>query len=186
MGFFNRKSGKAPPNDINSNGTRSSKSSLRSPPRASNGTGSTFTSPSLPDITLPPAPDPKVDPAAYLRSIYAVRERSKHVLVKAKRNQLAHFTVDMSKFNDTATYVVSIINVSVKDSSPFSALLLTAFVSREISNTTIRPYLLMADGSILKPEGDREWSSCWQLGLRQSTTRKELDGSSISFSFLSF
>lgn len=119
MGFFSRKNGKVSLNDDsnNSNGTRSSKSSLRSPPRASNGTSSTFTSPSLPDITLPPAPDPKVDPAAYLRSIYAVRERSKYVFVKAKRNQLAHFTVDLSKFNDTATYLVSIINVSVHDIS---------------------------------------------------------------------
>ncbi|MCJ1348017.1 hypothetical protein MMC31_006247 [Peltigera leucophlebia] len=112
MGFFNRKNGKVSPNgdSTKSDGTRSSKSSLRSPPRASNGTGSSFSSPSLPDITLPPAPDPKIDPAAYLRSIYAVRERSKYVFVKAKRNQLAHFTVDLSKFNDTATYVVSIIN----------------------------------------------------------------------------
>lgn len=47
-----------------------------------------------------------------------MRERSKYVFVKAKRNQLAHFTVDLSKFNDTATYLVSIINVSVHDISP--------------------------------------------------------------------
>lgn len=118
MGLFSRKNGKVNDDSTYSNGTRSSKSSLRSPPRASNGTGSTFTSPSLPDITLPPAPDPKVDPAAYLRSIYAVRERSKYVFVKAKRNQLTHFNVDLSKFNDTATYLVSIINVSVHDISP--------------------------------------------------------------------
>lgn len=66
---------------------------------------------SIPDIPLPKAPDPQIDPAAYLRSIYAVRERSKLVLEKAKRNQLRHFNVDMSKFPDTAAYVVSIIKV---------------------------------------------------------------------------
>lgn len=67
----------------------------------------------IPNIPLPKAPDPNLDPAAYLRSIYAVRERSKLVLEKAKRNQLRHFIVDMSKFSDTANYVVSIIKVSI-------------------------------------------------------------------------
>lgn len=65
----------------------------------------------MPDIPLPRAPDPNVDPAAYLRSIYAVRERCKLVMDKAERNQLRHFHVDMSKFNDTAKFVVSIIKV---------------------------------------------------------------------------
>lgn len=71
---------------------------------------------SLPDIPLPPAPDPNIHPASYLRSIYAVRERSKIVLESAKRNQLRHFTVDMSKFQETAQYVVSIIKVSIQPS----------------------------------------------------------------------
>lgn len=65
----------------------------------------------IPDIPLPKAPDPNLDPASYLRSIYAVRERSRLVLEKAKRNQLRHFHVDMSKFADTANFVVSIIKV---------------------------------------------------------------------------
>jgi hypothetical protein len=65
----------------------------------------------MPDIPLPKAPDPHIDPAGYLRSIYAVRERSRLVLEKATRNQLRHFHVDMSKFNDTANFVVSIIKV---------------------------------------------------------------------------
>ena len=65
----------------------------------------------LPDIPLPRAPDPNLDPASYLRSIYAVRERSRLVLEKARRNQLRHFHVDMSKFGDTARFVVSIIKV---------------------------------------------------------------------------
>ncbi|KAK5703543.1 hypothetical protein LTR17_022022, partial [Elasticomyces elasticus] len=69
----------------------------------------------LPDIQLPKAPDPNLDPAGYLRSIYAVRERSRYVLGKAKRNQLRHFTVEMSKFADTANYMVMTIK---RDSDP--------------------------------------------------------------------
>ncbi|CAK4017416.1 Hypothetical predicted protein [Lecanosticta acicola] len=61
------------------------------------------------DVPLPRAPDPNAEPAAYLRSIYAVRERSKLVLEKAKKNQLRHFDVDLSSFSNTAAYVVSII-----------------------------------------------------------------------------
>ncbi|KAJ9639891.1 hypothetical protein H2199_006124 [Coniosporium tulheliwenetii] len=74
-----------------------------------NGTSMTSTFRPKPDIPLPKAPDPALDPAGYLRSIYSVRERSRLVLEKAKKNQLKHFTVDMSKFQDTAAYVVSII-----------------------------------------------------------------------------
>ena len=65
----------------------------------------------LPSVPLPKAPDPHLDPAGYLRSIYAVRERSRLVLEKAKANQLRHFDVDISKFEDTAKFVVSIIKV---------------------------------------------------------------------------
>ncbi|WPH03770.1 Hypothetical protein R9X50_00665300 [Acrodontium crateriforme] len=64
---------------------------------------------SVPDIPLPKAPDPNVDPVGYLRSIYAVRERTQLVMEKALKNQLHHFTVDMTKFADTAHYVVAII-----------------------------------------------------------------------------
>ncbi|KAF2785673.1 DUF1688-domain-containing protein [Melanomma pulvis-pyrius CBS 109.77] len=104
-GIFGRKSktaispGGSQPN--NSNG------SLKSPlPQTTNGSKMSV---SIPEVPLPRAPDPALDPAAYLRSIYAVRERTKLVLEKAKTNQLKHFTVDMSKFQDTAGYVVSII-----------------------------------------------------------------------------
>ena len=61
------------------------------------------------DMEIPEPPDPEQKPAAYLRSIHAVRERSTVVLKKAKNNQLNHFDVDLSKFSDTADYVVSII-----------------------------------------------------------------------------
>lgn len=85
-----------------------SNGSLKSPslPNTSNGSKTPVM---MPDVPLPRAPDPALDPAGYLRSIYAVRERSRLVLDKAKANQLKHFTVDMSKFQDTAGYVVSII-----------------------------------------------------------------------------
>ena len=71
-------------------------------------------------MPLPKAPDPTLDPAGYLRSIYAVRERSKLVLEKAKKNQLKHFTVDMSKFHDVASFVVSIIKVRSRASRPMA------------------------------------------------------------------
>ena len=67
--------------------------------------------PSIPAVDLPPAPDPQVDASGYLRSIFAVRERSRFVLQAALKNQLTNFTVDMSKFQDVAEYVVSIIKV---------------------------------------------------------------------------
>lgn len=57
------------------------------------------------------APDPAVNPTAYLRSIYAVRERTRLVLDKAKQNKLQHFECDMTKFPRAADYVVSIIKV---------------------------------------------------------------------------
>jgi hypothetical protein len=63
----------------------------------------------IPKISLPEAPDPAKDPAAYLRSIYAVRERTKLVLEKAKKNELRHFDIDLNKFQDTADYVVALI-----------------------------------------------------------------------------
>ena len=67
----------------------------------------------IPEIAIPKAPDATLNPAQYLRSIYAVRERSKIVLDLGKRNKLKHFDVDMTKFAETAQYVVMIINVSL-------------------------------------------------------------------------
>ncbi|TGZ82663.1 DUF1688-domain-containing protein [Ascodesmis nigricans] len=70
--------------------------------------------PSLPTIhsesfDLPPAPDPQNDASGYLRSIYAVRDRSRFVLEAALKDRLTNFSVDMSKFSVVAEYVVSII-----------------------------------------------------------------------------
>ena len=64
-----------------------------------------------PKSVTPAAPDPDLDPAGYLRSIHAIRERSNLVVEKAKTNQLHHFDVDANKFSETAQYVVSIIKV---------------------------------------------------------------------------
>ncbi|TKA24594.1 hypothetical protein B0A50_06354 [Salinomyces thailandicus] len=114
MGLFSRKSNK----HHQTNGDHTGNGNLRTPTfamkRANSDPAQNAT---LPDIPLPKAPDPNVDPAGYLRSIYAVRERSKFVLDKAKRNQLRHFTVDMSKFSDTANYVVAIIKRDFDDYS---------------------------------------------------------------------
>jgi hypothetical protein len=71
----------------------------------------------LPKIDLPRPPDPQLDPAGYLRSLGAVRERSKIVTDKALRNELKHFDVDMSKFPDVVTFVTGIIKVSSRPGS---------------------------------------------------------------------
>ncbi len=114
MGIFNRKNSKP---SIRSNDSQSvhSNGSLQSPglPKTSNISPLGSAISSIPDVPLPKAPDPAIDPAAYLRSIYSVRERSRLVLEKAKKNQLKHFTVDMSKFRETTRYVVSIIKVEI-------------------------------------------------------------------------
>ncbi|KAH7135271.1 hypothetical protein B0J11DRAFT_156427 [Dendryphion nanum] len=105
--IFGRKSSK-PAISPGGSQPNTSNGSLKSPvPSIAN--GSKTPTVSIPDVPLPKAPDPALDPAGYLRSIYAVRERTKLVLEKAKKNQLKHFTVDMTKFSDTAGYVVSII-----------------------------------------------------------------------------
>jgi hypothetical protein len=63
----------------------------------------------LPKIDLPRPPDPQLDPAGYLRSIGAVRDRSRIIYDKALRNQLHHFDVDMTKFADVVTFVTGLI-----------------------------------------------------------------------------
>lgn len=121
MGLFNRKKDskaaqpQAPAADAAST---ISNGSVKPVKPAANGT--TMAKPQIPDIPLPRAPDPALDPAGYLRSVHAVRERSRLVLDKAKKNQLKHFTVDMTKFNDTAAYVVSIIKVGSVRPVPLS------------------------------------------------------------------
>ncbi|KAJ9659440.1 hypothetical protein H2201_007331 [Coniosporium apollinis] len=108
MGLFSRKKPSTP--NAGSDAPLKANGAVKTPSISkTNGTSMTSTFRPKPDIPLPKAPDPALDPAGYLRSIYSVRERSRLVLEKAKKNQLKHFTVDMSKFQDTAAYVVSII-----------------------------------------------------------------------------
>ncbi|KAL4988763.1 hypothetical protein BDW68DRAFT_86647 [Aspergillus falconensis] len=112
MGIFKRKDSKNSIQEqkddrdsfVSVNSARTSNASLRSPGYKGSGLPS-----SIPELSIAGPPDPALDPAAYLRSIHAVRQRSHIILRKAKRNQLNHFDVDMTKFAETASYVVSII-----------------------------------------------------------------------------
>lgn len=110
MGLFSRKDKKSAAAE-SEKGPGSDAGSIKSP-AGKPMNGNPMANASLPHVPLPKAPDPALNPAAYLRSIFAVRERSKYVLELAKRNKSKHFDVDMTKFGDTARYVVSIINVS--------------------------------------------------------------------------
>lgn len=115
MGLFKRKDSK---NSIHSdrddhdsfatNSARTSNASLKSPGFKASGLPA-----SIPELPIARPPDPALDPAAYLRSIHAVRDRTNIIFDKAKQNKLNHFDVDMSKFKATASYVVSIIKVSL-------------------------------------------------------------------------
>jgi hypothetical protein len=114
MGLFKRKDSKnSIPSDkddqdsYSGHSARTSTASLKSPAIRSNNTLPVM----IPEVPISRPPDPSLDPAAYLRSVHAVRERSRIVLQKARGNQLTHFEVDMSKFEATASYVVSIIKV---------------------------------------------------------------------------
>ncbi|KAK9370954.1 hypothetical protein V1509DRAFT_651164 [Lipomyces kononenkoae] len=49
------------------------------------------------------------DPAKYLRTLRAVRERARLVMDKAKVNQLTNFDIDFTKFDDAVDFVASII-----------------------------------------------------------------------------
>ncbi len=138
MGLFSRrdKSSSKPSLRAISNGSvYSGNSSLKSPPpcmttttkRASDGSATPLTpltpfspllapfSPSpIPKVDLPRPPDPQLDPAGYLRSLGAVRDRSRIVTEKALRNELRHFDVDMTKFSDVVSFVSNIIKVSAQ------------------------------------------------------------------------
>jgi hypothetical protein len=135
MGFFSRKdkSSKAKPalETSNSNTSLHSGSSIKSPAPTSNfgrgglnrtSAGTNSTGPGTPltpfspahsmaKIDLPRPPDPQLDPAGYLRSLNAVRERCSIITDKALKNDLRHFDVDMGKFDDVVTFVANIIKV---------------------------------------------------------------------------
>ncbi|KAL8668808.1 MAG: hypothetical protein Q9168_006577 [Polycauliona sp. 1 TL-2023] len=110
MGLFNRKKPAVDVASVTSQASRATNNPKSPSQTKSNMNGiASFPALSTPNVALPPPPDPARDPAAYLRSIHAVRERSRLVHAKAKRNNLAHFDVDSTKFEETAAYIVSII-----------------------------------------------------------------------------
>ena len=172
MGLFSRNK----TNKSNHSGERSpslQSDSLKSP-RSAKLPSSSFGS--LPTVAMPKPPDPNVDPAAYLRSIFAVRERTKFIKDKAERNKLNHFDVDMSKWGETAQYVVSIIKVQ---SLRLRCVEMANYYRRETSHRTTIPYHLMDDGNTLKPVDGLEWINCWPRGLHKLTIRNALEGLSI-------
>jgi hypothetical protein len=129
MGLFKRKDSKGHPNSDASkshkpqllqrvSADRLTEFSLQSPRLLNTNPIRSQAAMTVPDIPIPGPPDPASDPAAYLRSIYAVRQRTRFILQKAKSDSLNHFDVDLSKFQDTADYVVSIIKVRIP--TPFA------------------------------------------------------------------
>ena len=65
----------------------------------------------LPRVDLPRPPDPQLDPAGYLRSLGAVRERCDFIYTRLLDDQLNHFDVDLSKLADVVTFVSQLIKV---------------------------------------------------------------------------
>ncbi|PHH65644.1 hypothetical protein CDD81_1730 [Ophiocordyceps australis] len=63
----------------------------------------------LPKVDLPRPPDPSLDPASYLRSLGAVRERCQIVMGMTLNNELNHFDVDLNKFPDVVRFVSGLI-----------------------------------------------------------------------------
>lgn len=172
MGLFRRKDPKTSvPNEKDDqeslaslNSGRTSNASLKSP--GIKGSGLPV---SIPELPIAKPPDPALDPAAYLRSIHAVRERCAIVLDKTKKNQLAHFDVDMSKFSETASYVVSMIKV--RGSSIVSGVWLTR--SREIMPPTTSPSLPTAAGNISMSAAALASTSSFSHGPAPSTPKNE-------------
>lgn len=120
MGLFSRNKSRKADSSITtsqSTGSFNSSSSNRMVNRVSAGSNtpgsplSPMSPTKLPKIDLPRPPDPQLDPTGYLRSLGAVRERSKIIFDKAMRNELAHFDVDMDKFPSVVTFVAGLIKV---------------------------------------------------------------------------
>ena len=124
MGIFSRKNTKA--SNPGDKGPAVQAEGVQSPRSLKPPAGASFNS--LPTVVAPKAPDPSVDPAAYLRSIFSVRERCTLISQKARRNQLKHFDVDMSKWSETAQYVVAIIKVSFQQPAATSSSYLSILI----------------------------------------------------------
>jgi len=177
MGLFKRKTTKPEGDKVTNNyskpPTLNGNGHLKTPNRTTTTTAAVMDSiPAIPDVPLPKAPDPTAHPAAYLRSIYAVRQRSKLVFEKAKKNQLKHFTIDMTKFPDTAAYVVSIIKVLRKRNRKEQArLTIRSGTLRQTSPQSLHT----VDGSTSMSAEDHASISSWHPGLLQSIPKKRQD-----------
>ncbi|TQS31736.1 hypothetical protein Golomagni_07973, partial [Golovinomyces magnicellulatus] len=119
MGFFSRKS-KVPSGDAalassQSSTSFASLSASKNRPklkqrRSGSSGGRSPSPPTIPhNMSLPRPPDPTLDPAGYLRSLGAVRERSNVIMDKALKDQLTHFDVDMSKMDEVVMFVSRLI-----------------------------------------------------------------------------
>ena len=147
MGLFSRKNSSR----LQANGNNNHSDGELPPPSANGtkpfaamkrGNSNPAQNASIPAIPLPKAPDPNLDPAGYLRSIYAVRERSKLVMDKANRNHLRHFNVDMSKFEDDG-----VLNCMASRGPIYACHLLSYAVSpRKASGGASWRYLLTHHG----------------------------------------
>lgn len=122
MGLFSRKPKAAKANSSSitisqSSASLDSSNSRLAGNRASAGTISPRTPLSpmspvkLPKVDLPRPPDPQLDPAGYLRSLGAVRDRSRVVMDRLLANKLNHFDVDLTKLADVVTFVSGLIKV---------------------------------------------------------------------------
>jgi hypothetical protein len=114
----------------------------------------------VPKVDLPAAPNPHTDPARYLRSINAVRERSNIVLRKALDNELNHFEVDLSKLDQTVKWVTSIIKVCPNFQPCQCTMYTDCFrFHSETTGQTTTIYLLTADGSTSMSVAALAWIS---------------------------
>jgi len=176
MGLFKRKTTKPESDKVTNNYSKPPTSNgnghLKTPNRTTTTTAVMDSIPVIPDVPLPKAPDPTTHPAAYLRSIYAVRQRSKLVFEKTKKNQLKHFTIDMTKFPDTAAYVVSIIKVLRKRNRKVQAQLTLRSETLRLTSPQ-SPHTV--DGSTSMSAEDHASISSWHPGLLLSIPKKRQD-----------
>ena len=153
MGLFNRKGSKGGDIDPNSQSWNPRSPTTKSPEGLVS-----FSSLPGPEPNLPPPPDPTLDAPAYLRSIYAVRQRARYVVVNCKRNQMQHFDVDLSKWKEVVGYVTSIIKVRMR-SGPGNVQSLTRWKAR------------LCTGLL---ENSPAWSMAAFRGRRSPTSRSAL------------
>jgi hypothetical protein len=96
----------------------------------------------------------------YLKSLRAVRERSRIVLEAARNGGLSNFELDESWMKETAEFVAGVISVSV---TLLSRRLLALFVDTRVNySETLAPTDMqrsrpMDDGSILVSAAFRGW-----------------------------